>query len=93
MQLTDTEKSQAFAKIINTKVIAACAQAIDDLIVGLKFSLKIEPRNYLANVVDADHFDGQALIDKKVQEIVSLNCDILFFDLRSGQCQKPCCVS
>ena len=70
MQLTDTEKSQAFAKIINTKVLAAYAQAIDDLIVGLKFSLEIEPRNYPANVVDADHFDGQALINKKVQEMV-----------------------
>ena len=68
MQLADTEKSQAFARIINTKVLAAYAQAIDDLIVGLKFSLEIEPRNYPANVVDADHFDGQALIEKKYKK-------------------------
>ena len=74
MQLTDTEKSQAFAKIIKTKVLAAYALAIDDLTVGSKFPLEIEPRNYPANVVDADHFDGQALIDKKVQEIVSVDC-------------------
>ena len=78
MQLTDTEKSQAFAKIIKTKVLAAYALAIDDLIVGSKFPLEIEARNYPANVVDADHFDGQALIDKKVQEIVSVDREIPF---------------
>ena len=82
MQLTDTEKSQAFAKIIKTKVLAAYAQAIDDLIEGSKFPLEIEPRNCPANVVDAYHFNGQALIDKKVQEIVSVDCEIPF--LNSG---------
>ena len=92
MQLTDTEKSQAFAKIIKTKVLAAYALAIDDLIVGSKFPLEIEPRNYPANVVDADHFDGKALIEKNTRNGKDRSRNFLL-DLRLGQCQQPCCVS
>ena len=73
VQFTDTEKSQAFVKIIKTKVLAAYAQVVDVLMAGSKFPIGIEPRNYPSNVADAIYFDAQALTDEKVQETVQVD--------------------
>lgn len=57
VRFTDTEKSQAFAKITKTKVFAAYAQVVDVLFSGGKFPVGVENSPVPEGIAESVHVD------------------------------------